>query len=145
MFGAYGIPYSMDRAVPFAHTGVGRGLLALLRCALLEGTADDLLAYLRTPGLLREPGLADRLEADVRRRGERTADGARALWEERAGPLAAGRDRRAARGARRRPRCWSAWPAGWSACSARPTGARRRGCRAPSWTTRARSAPATPR
>ncbi|HYI37655.1 MAG TPA: PD-(D/E)XK nuclease family protein [Thermoleophilaceae bacterium] len=85
VFGAYGIPYSMDRAVPFAHTGVGRGLLALLRCALLEGSADDLLAYLRTPGLVREPGLADRLEADVRRRGERTADGARALWEERPG------------------------------------------------------------
>ena len=87
VFGAYGIPYSMDRTVPFAHTGVGRGLLALLRCALLDGGADDLLAYLRTPGLLREPGLADRLEADVRRRGERTADGARALWEEHRWPL----------------------------------------------------------
>ncbi len=85
VFGAYGIPYSMDRAVPFAHTGVGRGLLALLRCALLEGSADDLLAYLRTPGLLRQPGLADRLEADVRRRGERDAAGARKLWEERPG------------------------------------------------------------
>jgi len=81
VFGAYGIPYAMDRSLPFAHSGVGRGLLALLRCALLEGTADDLLAYLRTPGLLREPGLADRLEADVRRRGDRTADEARELWE----------------------------------------------------------------
>ena len=83
VFGAYGIPYSMDRSVPFAHTGVGRGLLALLRCALLEGSADDLLAYLRTPGLLREPALADRLEADVRRQGVRDAEGARRLWEER--------------------------------------------------------------
>ena len=83
VFGAYGIPYSMDRSVPFAHTGVGRGLLALLRCSLLEGSADDLLAYLRTPGLLREPALADRLEADVRRLGEAEADGARRLWEER--------------------------------------------------------------
>ena len=89
VFGAYGIPYSMDRTVPFAHTGVGQGLLALLRCALLEGSADDLLAYLRTPGLLREPGLADRLEADVRRRGVRDADGARALWEEHRWPLEA--------------------------------------------------------
>ena len=83
VFGAYGIPYSMDRSVPFAHTGVGRGLLALLRCALLEGSADDLLAYLRTPGLLREPALADRLEADVRRQGVAEADGARRLWEQR--------------------------------------------------------------
>ena len=43
------------------------------------------------------------------------------------------------------PRCCSGWPTGWSACSAPPTSAPRRGCRAPSWTTRARSAPATPR
>ena len=92
----------MDRAVPFAHTGVGRGLLALLRCALLEGSADDLLAYLRTPGLLREPGLADRLEADVRRRGERTADGARALWEDTPRALAAGRHRPASHRTRHR-------------------------------------------
>ncbi len=83
VFGAYGIPYSMERSVAFAHTAVGRGLLALLRCARLEGSADDLLAYLRTPGLLREPALADRLEADVRRRGVSDAAGARALWEER--------------------------------------------------------------
>ena len=40
-----------------------RGLVALLRCALLDGTAEDLLAWLRTPGLLHEPALADRLEA----------------------------------------------------------------------------------
>ncbi|MGI8750288.1 MAG: PD-(D/E)XK nuclease family protein [Thermoleophilaceae bacterium] len=81
VFGAYGIPYSIDRSVPFAHTGIGRGLLALLRCAVLEGSAEDLLAYLRTPGFLREARLADRLEADVRREGELTADGARRIWE----------------------------------------------------------------
>ena len=28
VFGAYGIPYSIDRTVPFGHTGLGRGLLA---------------------------------------------------------------------------------------------------------------------
>lgn len=81
VFGAYGIPYSADRSLPFAHTGLGRGLLALLRCACLEGSADDLLAYLRTPGRLREPRLADALEADVRTEGELTAAGARAIWE----------------------------------------------------------------
>ena len=43
VFGAYGIPYSIDRSVALAHTGLGRGLLALLRCALLDGSADDLL------------------------------------------------------------------------------------------------------
>ena len=81
VFGSYGIPYSIDRSVPLAHTALGHGLLALLRCAVLKGTADDLLAYLRTPGLLREPRLADRLEAEVRRAGSSTATAARGLWE----------------------------------------------------------------
>lgn len=81
VFGAYGIPYSIDRRVPLRHTGVGRGLLALLRCAAGTGTADDLLAYLRTPGRLREPLYADRLEVAARRAGASTAADARALWE----------------------------------------------------------------
>jgi ATP-dependent helicase/DNAse subunit B len=81
VFGAYGIPYSLDRSIPLGHTGLGRGLLALVRCAILDGSADDLLAYLRTPGLLRVPGLADRLEAHVRREGAHSAAQARDLWE----------------------------------------------------------------
>ena len=81
VFGAYGIPYSLDRSIPFGHTGLGRGLLALVRCAILDGSAEDLLAYLRTPGLLRVPGLADRLEAQVRREGAHSAAHARQLWE----------------------------------------------------------------
>jgi ATP-dependent helicase/DNAse subunit B len=82
VFGAYGIPFSIDRTLPLGHTGLGRGLLALARCAVRpEASADDLLAWLRTPGLLREPGLADRLEARVRRDGVHSAEGARALWE----------------------------------------------------------------
>ncbi|HEU0023895.1 MAG TPA: hypothetical protein VFQ12_04670, partial [Thermoleophilaceae bacterium] len=81
VFGAYGVPYSLDRSVPFAHTGLGRGLLSLIRCAAGDGTADDLLAYLRTPGLLTQPALADRLEARVRKDGVHAAEGARAVWE----------------------------------------------------------------
>jgi ATP-dependent helicase/DNAse subunit B len=81
VFGAYGIPYSIARSLPLGHTALGRGLLALLRCARLDGTTEDLLAYLRTPGLLREPGLADRLEALARRRGAASAAAARGLWE----------------------------------------------------------------
>jgi ATP-dependent helicase/DNAse subunit B len=81
VFGAYGIPYSLDRRVPFGHTGIGRGLLALIRCASLGGSADDLLTYLRTPGRLRVAGLADRLEAAVRKEGAHSAGQARALWE----------------------------------------------------------------
>jgi ATP-dependent helicase/DNAse subunit B len=81
VFGAYGIPYSIDRKLPFGHTGLGRGLLALIRAAGPAGRADDLLAYLRTPGLLRVPGLADSLEAEVRRDGAHRATDARERWE----------------------------------------------------------------
>jgi len=82
VFGAYDIPFSIDRSVPLGHTGLGRGLLALIRSATRpDATAADLLAYLRTPGLLRQPGLADWLEASVRREGAHAASEARALWE----------------------------------------------------------------
>ncbi len=82
VFGAYDIPFSIDRSVPLGHTGLGRGLLALVQCAVdPDASADDLLAWLRTPGLLRQPGLADRLEAQVRRDGTHGAADARATWE----------------------------------------------------------------
>jgi ATP-dependent helicase/DNAse subunit B len=87
VFGAYGIPYSLDRKLRFGHTGLGRGLLALIRAAGSSGTADDLLAYLRTPGLLRVPGFADSLEADVRRSGAHRASEARERWERDRWPL----------------------------------------------------------
>jgi hypothetical protein len=66
----------MRREVPFAHTALGRGLMALVRCALLgerDADADDLLAYLRTPGVLDDLESADRAEAIVRRGGIRAA------------------------------------------------------------------------
>jgi ATP-dependent helicase/DNAse subunit B len=81
VFGAYGVPYSLDRSVPFAHTGLGRGVLALMRCAGGSGGAEDLLAYLRTPGLVQQPALTDRLEAELRQEGAKDAERARAIWE----------------------------------------------------------------
>ncbi len=83
VFGAYGIPFSLDRRLPLAHTALGKGILALLRCATSEGTADDLIAYLRTPGVVERPRFVDRLEAEVRRAGITTAAQARRKWEER--------------------------------------------------------------
>ena len=69
---------------------IGRALIGLLRCAGGEGAPGrgDLLAWLRAPGMLERPELADRLGDRVRRTGTQDAAGARALWEERA--LAAG-------------------------------------------------------
>jgi ATP-dependent helicase/DNAse subunit B len=83
IFEAFGVPLALDQRIAFGHTPLGRGLVALARCALCDdASADDLLTYLRTPGLLQRPELADRLEARVRREGARDAEAARALWEE---------------------------------------------------------------
>ncbi|MEA2232583.1 MAG: hypothetical protein QOD83_2399 [Solirubrobacteraceae bacterium] len=81
VFGAFGVPVALQRRVAFGHTPLGRGLVALLRCALLDGSAEDLLAYLRTPGLLQFPPFADALEARARQEGARSADAAHELWQ----------------------------------------------------------------
>ena len=77
---AYGVPFSFEHAMPLGHTPLGRGLLALLRCALLDGGAGDLVAYLRTPGRLAQPAVADRLERDVRQVGATDVERALDLW-----------------------------------------------------------------
>jgi ATP-dependent helicase/DNAse subunit B len=87
VFAAAGVPLALERRAVFGHTPLGAGLIALVRCALLDGTAEDLLTWLRTPGLLHEPALADRLEATARQEGARTAAAARELWEREHWPL----------------------------------------------------------
>ncbi|MGA9859635.1 MAG: hypothetical protein WBQ18_17355, partial [Solirubrobacteraceae bacterium] len=85
VFGQYGVPLAARHAPPVGHTPLGRGLLAAARCALTpaEATADDLLGYLRAPGVLQTPEIADGLEADIRRGGLLTAAQAREQlgWE----------------------------------------------------------------
>jgi ATP-dependent helicase/DNAse subunit B len=75
------VPFALERRIRVGHTALGRGVVALLRCALADGSADDLLAWLRTPGKLAQPALADRLEQRVRVDGAVTVAQARALWE----------------------------------------------------------------
>lgn len=82
VFSGYGVPYTLDWNVPLSHTSLGQGFLALVDCALGDGTADDLLNYLRTPGRVNELHLVDRLEADVRREGIETAADVHRKWEE---------------------------------------------------------------
>jgi ATP-dependent helicase/DNAse subunit B len=69
VFSQYGIPVAVDRPIEFGQTPLGRTLLAMLRCALLgeQATAQDLLQYLRWPGVLHRVEVADALEAQVRR------------------------------------------------------------------------------
>jgi len=82
VFRTYDIPAAVRRTIKVGHTALGRGLVAMVRCALLDASADELLAWLRTPGVLREPAFADRLESRARREGARTAREARRLWEQ---------------------------------------------------------------
>ena len=80
VFDAYGLTITLGRRTQLGHTPLGRGLVSLLRAAT-GGTSADLLAYLRTPGRIRATQWVDRLEAELRRQGKRTAAEARALWE----------------------------------------------------------------
>jgi ATP-dependent helicase/DNAse subunit B len=87
VLGAFDIPYSMRGRMRFADTAIGRALLGLLRCAAKEGEPADLLAWLRAPGVLDRPELADRLEASARRAGALSAVRAREMWEAERWPL----------------------------------------------------------
>ena len=77
VLGTYGIPVAWSRRVPLARTRLGAGVLAGARAALPGGRAEDLLAWLRTPGMAGDGGdgggpwtaadAVDALEARVRR------------------------------------------------------------------------------
>ena len=77
-----GIPFSLESWVRAGEISTGRALVGLLRCAGGSGTANDLLSWLRAPGVVRQSGLTDALEVRLRKEGVDDADGARAVWEE---------------------------------------------------------------
>jgi ATP-dependent helicase/DNAse subunit B len=92
VFADAGIPFTLQRRRPFADAAVGSALTGLLRCVAARsgepaGELGDLLAWLRAPGLLEVPALADSLELRARRAGALSAERARSLWEERYWPL----------------------------------------------------------
>ena len=76
---SYGVPVSFERRIPLARTRLGAGVLAGARAAMPHGTAADLLTWLRTPGRLPSPDLADALDARARRTEAKTAAAARRL------------------------------------------------------------------
>ena len=78
---SYGLPVERDQRVPLTSTRLGAGLLAYGRAAIDGGTATDVLTWLRTPGKLSAPELADRFEAQLRRSEAATAREARRLWQ----------------------------------------------------------------
>jgi ATP-dependent helicase/DNAse subunit B len=66
----YGVRVTGSGELPLAHTTLGRSLLAGAACAWTPDQArpEDLVAFLRAPGLLGRPEIADRLDALARRR-----------------------------------------------------------------------------
>ena len=99
VFGAYGIPYSIDRRLPLRpHRPRARAARADPLRRGRRARAEDLLAYLRTPGLLQRaragrPPRGRGARATARTRAERRARalGARPLAARRARPSRATR------------------------------------------------------
>ena len=81
VFDTYGIPVAHERRTPFGETRLGAGILAFARAARPAGSAQDVVTWLRTPGKVDPPDLADRLEVAVRRSESRRAREARYHWE----------------------------------------------------------------
>ena len=77
----YDIPVAHERRSALGRTRLGAGVLAFARAALPGGRAEDVLAWLRTPGRLPAPEAADALEAAGAQRGVESARTARAIWE----------------------------------------------------------------
>jgi ATP-dependent helicase/DNAse subunit B len=82
IFAARAIPYTLERRIRFADTALGGALLgALVAACEADAGLELLLKWLRAPGVLPEPELADELESRARRAGIATAAGACELYE----------------------------------------------------------------
>lgn len=79
---SYGIATALEAEIPVASSAVGSAVLALLATTLGDGTAADLLRFLRGPSGV-PPARVDWFERELRRRRVRSADEGLALWEER--------------------------------------------------------------
>ena len=75
----YEIPAAIQADLAVPRTLTGAGLMALLEAAVGRRSADDLLAYLRTPGVA-APSSVDWFERRLRRGRMRTADDALEAW-----------------------------------------------------------------
>jgi ATP-dependent helicase/DNAse subunit B len=84
---AFAIPHSRSRRERLGASAVGRGLIALLRCAAGRGDAVELAAWLRLSGA--DTDQVDELEAWVRRYGSGSLVQARERWQHEHGRLGA--------------------------------------------------------
>lgn len=84
-----GVASTAPRRAPLSSSAVGRGLLALLRCAVGEGDGAALVAWLSVPGVVGLEHAVDSFEASLRRHAVNDLGPARALWERAHGRLPA--------------------------------------------------------
>lgn len=86
VFSELDVPVAIRHEIRVSDSAIGRGVLALLRCGAGAGDASDLLAYLRTPGVVGDGTRVDRFESQLRRRGVTSLRQALTLWGD-VGPL----------------------------------------------------------
>jgi ATP-dependent helicase/DNAse subunit B len=94
----FGIPMAVEASIAFSRTAVGRGTLALARCALPNAGAGHLLEFLRAQPGATAQGIADWVERTIRRGKAETADEILDGWSSPPASLAALRDARTAAG-----------------------------------------------
>jgi ATP-dependent helicase/DNAse subunit B len=81
VLGGLRIPVAVEASVPLPHTAVGRGVVALGRCAAPDAGVDDLLGFLRARPGARSQAMADAVERRARRGVIRTVDEAMEDWK----------------------------------------------------------------
>jgi RecB family exonuclease len=84
---ALGLPYARARRGQLSASSVGRGILAMLRCAGGGGEAVDLVRWLGVPGVVRLELAVEHFEAGLRRAGTVSLALAREQWERKHGRL----------------------------------------------------------
>ncbi|MGA2469832.1 MAG: PD-(D/E)XK nuclease family protein [Solirubrobacteraceae bacterium] len=84
---ALGVASSSAHRARLGSSSVGRGLLALLRCALAEGDAVDLVSWLGVPGVVGLEHALEAFEARLRREAISELAPAVAIWQREHGRL----------------------------------------------------------
>jgi ATP-dependent helicase/DNAse subunit B len=84
---AFGVPHARNRRGPLSSSSVGRGILAMLRCAGGAGDAVDLVSWLGVPGVVRLELALETFEARMREAGITSLSAAREQWEREHGTL----------------------------------------------------------
>ena len=81
LLGQFGVAHTAARRERFVDSALGGGLLALLRAALLDGRAADLVRWLRVDGVVERTEFVDRFEQRLAAAGIDELGPARERWQ----------------------------------------------------------------